>query len=329
MSWSNFKGVVIKPSEQIKPRPRYSLTSDILSFRRCPRQYGFIMNRGYVPAHAVQLFYGTIIHEVLDRAHRHYKGLEDPTKKGKPDHNDIIRYFDEVENSLRARGIRALNQDLKEHALVLLKKFNDAEADNLYPRVKDTEHRLQGDRTTYIVEGVVDVLIDSESGDPSPDKVEIWDYKGAKRPEDGDDKDLKSYEYQMQVYAYLYKIRNGILPKKAVLYFMNELGPDHPDAAPTKKDLERAKYTVDLTEKSIEKAVKEFDETAVRIEECKNRNTWPAPAESIVRTMNDTCTICDLRWSCPPYLTINGGDRKKIIPSLSLIDRSSSKSGKR
>ena len=55
------------------------------------------------------------------------------------------------------------------------------------------------------MEGVVDVLIgpDADPKNPplDPSEWEIWDYKGQRRPKEG--RDLKSYEYQMLVYAAL------------------------------------------------------------------------------------------------------------------------------
>jgi ATP-dependent exoDNAse (exonuclease V) beta subunit len=221
------------------------------------------MVRGYVPARAVQLFYGTIIHEVLDRAHHHFKGLQNPSTKGKlPTSNDIESYFTEVENALRARGIKAVNNDLTVKARELLKKFNEREGPSLYPRVLDTEHRLQGNRESYLVEGVIDVLV-GQDGSNSPDKVEIWDYKGAKKPTKKNKADLESYEYQMQVYGALYRMRNGVYPRKAVLYFMNEL-EDGASGDPM--------HIVDLSEEKINRALEAFDVTAGEIANCKKAN---------------------------------------------------------
>ena len=79
----------------------YSVTSDVVAFRRCPRQYGAFRVQNYAPAHQTQLYFGTIIHQVLDRCHSHYHGIIDPTTAGLiPDNgailsDDIIRdYFE-------------------------------------------------------------------------------------------------------------------------------------------------------------------------------------------------------------------------------------------
>ena len=143
-SWSNFNSLSVQPRPENKVLPRFSLTQDIVGYRRCPRQYGYCMHKGFVPAHTVQIFFGTILHEVLDRAHLYYKGYEDPHRQGKiPSSLEIRQYFDEVYQSLRARGVTAINDELRSQALRVLLKFNQIEGPVLYPLVVDTEHRVR------------------------------------------------------------------------------------------------------------------------------------------------------------------------------------------
>jgi putative RecB family exonuclease len=164
----------------------------------------------------------------------------------------------------------------------------------LYSRVIDTEHRVQGDRGNYIVEGVIDVLADSDTGSGERNKVEIWDYKGTKRPA-LDSEDMKTYGYQMLVYAALYKLRNGCYPGSAVLYFMNELNESFSSTPP------KARVRIDLDDVSIQKALGEFDGTAAEIISCKDKNNWPAPSPSKMPDIKETCDACDIRWSCPSF----------------------------
>ena len=294
----NYRKVKVSPSDETPTKPRYSLTSDILGYRICPRQYGFFNVRGYVPARTVQFFYGTIVHGVLDRCHHHFQGLEDPKTKGiLPDNADIETYFRQVAVSLKARGVTAINRRLKDQALEVLKKFNRIEGPDLYPRVIDTEHRVQSDREDYIVEGVVDVLVDAGGG------VDIWDYKGSKKPDFSNKPLLDSYEYQMRVYAWLYNKRNKEYPKKAILYFMNELRDAGINSRPPNALIE-----VDISPKSIRKALVEFDQTALEIKNSKEDDKWVAPHDT--NSIQDTCTICDVRWSCP---SITSGRTPSIV----------------
>jgi len=306
LAWKHFENPELKIESKVPTpaKPRFGLTSDILGFRRCARQYGFFGPRGYVPAHTVQLFYGSIIHEVLDRAHHHYKGLYDLSTKGKlPTDSDIDDYFKEVELVLRSRGIRSVNQDLKDNALKVLKRFNRIEGPSLYSRVIDTEHRVQGDRESYIVEGVIDLLVDSKTGSSAPDRVEIWDYKGTKRPPLISE-DMQTYTYQMLVYAALYKLRNGCYPGSAVLYFLNELNSDSLTATPP-----NAQVRIDLVDGEVQRALREFDSTASDIIDCKARNEWEAPSTSKMPD-KETCDACDIRWSCPSFLKVRSSKAK-------------------
>src|SRR5438309_10893853 len=101
-----FDDLTIAPGKEPRIRRPYSITADILAFRRCSRQYGFFAVRGYVPAQATQLYFGIVIHEVLDRAHRQYRGLIEGKPARVPTDDEIQEYHRVVTEALRARGIR-------------------------------------------------------------------------------------------------------------------------------------------------------------------------------------------------------------------------------
>ena len=266
-------------------RQRYSVTSDILAYQQCSIQYGAFTARNYEPALTVQLFYGTIIHQVLDRAHAHYEGKLNVPRGTFPEDDDIERYFLEIENSLKARQIRAV-KNVRDQALRVLKRFNNLEGPDLYPRVMDTECRLQSDRDDYILHGNVDVLARSIGSD----EVEIWDYKGASKPS-MNDVAYQRYRFQMQVYAELYKRNTGRTPAKAILYFLNELASDpEPTTRPVNAVME-----VDINPNEVNDALQSFGQTVKDIESCKAARKWPDPSEP---PSERTCTACDLRWSC-------------------------------
>lgn len=297
MTWQAFQGLRVPDNSPIPPKRRYSVTADVLSFQRCNRQYGYFAVHGYEPAHAVQIYYGTLIHQVLDRAHAHYQGWADPGTRGQlPNDQDIERYFTEVDTALRARGltaVRAFSQaHEKEAALRRLQLFNRIEGPQLYPRVRDTEHRLQSDRDDYLLHGTVDVLADEPNVLPGM-SAEIWDYKGGHRPELNSE-DYRRYEFQMLVYAELYKERNGEHPGKAVLYFLGELD----EAEETLTRPESAMVDVELVPERIEVAVQTFHDTVQEIEHCRENDHWPAPQPGH-EPDEKTCDICDVRWHCP------------------------------
>jgi DNA helicase II / ATP-dependent DNA helicase PcrA len=272
--------------EQAQLKRKYSVTGDILSFKRCKRQYGFFARRQYAAAQEGQLFFGTVIHETLDRAHAHFQGLMPGTKKGdmpKPD--DIATYFAEAERALRLRGIRPMSVESREAALGYVQNFNNVHGPTAYPRIVDTEHRLQKDTGAYLLTGVVDVVAEQ----PRPaghegewSEYEIWDYKGSKIPPDAHV--LQDYEFQMRVYAHLYEQRNGIRPKRAVLWFLGE--------QPTSQ-----RHEVDLDPAEVKHAVDDFQQTVDAIERSIASNDWSDLSQQ-VSPPAETCDACDLRWNC-------------------------------
>jgi putative RecB family exonuclease len=291
----------------------------------------------YAPAHQTQLYFGTLLHQVLDRCHAHFHGTIDPATKGTlpgcglvlPDAavktylnavdaavtagtnppappNDLVRYFLEVEDSLKSQGIRAITKDQRIRAIRLLQYFETLEGPSLYPRVADTECRLQADQGTHIMRGVADLLINDPSDAAGPGDREIWDYKGTSRlvmtPAD-----LQTYRFQMQVYARLYELKYGALPKRVVIYLLSELdGPTCPAARPVNATLE-IDASSGLSKSDIALAMTAFSKTVADIENARLVDQWPAPAPGCISEQD--CAICDFRWDCQ---TPNGG--KGVAP---------------
>jgi hypothetical protein len=247
---------------------------------------------GYAPAEQTQLFFGTVLHQVLDRAHGHYQGIPDPSTAGTiPSAAEMETYFVEVENGLRSRGISAVSPNSRDQALRVLRYFNELEGPTLYPRVQDTEHRLQADASNFVLHGVVDLLMDPSRGDGSASDWEMWDYKG-KSALNLSVYERQTYEFQMRVYAYLFQIKHGVLPARAVLYFVNELdGPTPPTSRPRNAILE-----VDLSEPLIAVAVEEFALTVGQIETSRNLRQWPPALRGVISRQD--CAVCDLQWDC-------------------------------
>jgi len=329
-----FKDIFIPVSNKTAIKRRYSVTKDVVSFRRCASQYGAFNVHKYAPAQQTQTYFGTVIHQVLDRCHAHFHGGIEPSTKGLiPDNgltlneqeirdyfdevkeaqndkkivplppSDIIKYFIQVENGLNSKGILAIRSDTRVQAVKILQYFNALEGVTLYPRVRDTEHRLQADQIDHILHGVVDLLVDSIDENAEPANCEMWDYKASSRV-GLNPKDLETYEFQMRVYAYLYQRKHGVFPKKAVLYFLNELnGATCPSQRPV-----NALIQVSIEPDEIEIAINEFTKTVNQIEESRFTNNWQAAIPGNISEQD--CKSCDLRWHCK---TPNGGKGVKLI----------------
>lgn len=300
MPWSQYQSIQVQTTNVAGMKGKYSVTADILSFQLCPSQYGYFAVKNYQPAHVLQIWFGTIIHQVLDKLHMHYWGLLDPSLRGQiPSDTDIDTYFNAVDDSLRARGVVAISPRVRSTALRVLRIFNKVEGMTLYPNIIDTECTLEADQINYILHGKVDLLKDISVGRaiPNYDSVEIWDYKGSRFPDiskpDGIKK-LERYTFQLLAYAQLYKLKTGNFPVKGVLYFMNELDiRPEPTVRPT-----QAVYEIDLRNPlnlgNINQAMLSFSQTVSEIERCKSQHNWPRPQQPD----KETCDICDIRWKC-------------------------------
>jgi len=268
------------------PRRRYSVTGDILSYRRCARQYGHFTDFGFSPAGSGQLYFGQVVHRTLDRIHQQYKGQIEGKEAGVvPDEGTVEEYFEQVSESLVSRGIYPMSGKAKEKALEYIKRFNRQMGGELYPAVKDTEHQLKRQHEDFVLQGTVDVLTQSSADDDDPGDWEIWDYKASQVPSEGSH-DLQNYRFQMQVYAGLFELKNGKLPSRAVLYFLGEENP------------ENAMVEIPFTREKIDRAIEIFSNTVNDIEESRRNESWPAPDPDDAPT-EETCADCDLRWDCP------------------------------
>jgi len=267
------------------PKEKFSVTADILSYNRCAIQYGYYVDKGFVAASATQLFFGLVIHGTLDRIHTYFRGDIDKTVKHEvPNSETVKRYFNDTVTALKNRKIYCMGEKAKETALKYIQHFNENHGEEIYPKIIDTEYKLQIDKGNYIMWGVVDVLAKNEYNDnQSKDdfkNYEIWDFKSGSKPIDNPEI-LKDYEFQMLVYADLYRKRTGSLPSKSVLFFIGEDGDN--------------KVEIDINSVKIKIAVKEFERIVNDIQKSKETNNWTLKGR---QPPKDTCSACDFRWGC-------------------------------
>lgn len=277
----------VGPEQDIELKRRYSITGDVLSYRRCKRQYGYYTDLDFAPNHVTQLFFGRVVHETLDRAHRHYAGEVEGASRGDiPSDDDIERYFREVAEALKARNIYPMSTDAEDKALEYIQRFNEREGAELYPRVVDTEHKLQSNRDEFILEGIVDVLIGDDDG------REVWDYKAGQRPPEGPE--LDDYREQLNTYAELYRYNEGSYPDRGVIYFLGEA------------DRSDARFEMEFEPGTVEDSLAAFEQTVEQIEVDRVEKNWYDISPDDVPS-DGTCAECDVRWSCParPEYSLN------------------------
>ena len=288
---------------------KYSTIGDILAYRRCRKQYGFFSVRGFSSATATQTYFGTLVHDVLDRVNRDYI-----LKPALPDTARVSELVEQAHDRLIRSGIRPYNaKQQKERATKLIDRFVKLIGPNFFQYVQETEYRLERALKTpsgqdYILEGIVDVVSGAVShalGLPystEPDDVEIWDYKSGSIPEKGS-LIMQDYEYQMRVYAELYCQQKGEYPARSVLVFVGELGDDKRWnlAAGNPSMFPHLIYPTHPNPKHINAAMSSFHKTVEDIEAERAlpyAQQWDVPCHTVDE---QTCEVCELRYSCDKF----------------------------
>jgi PD-(D/E)XK nuclease superfamily protein len=291
----------------------YSTTADVLAFRRCKRQYGFFGVRGFSSATSTQLYFGTLVHDVLDRINR---DRHMAPSRALPTEEEIQQLVQEAHDRLIRSGVRTFNAPLmREKATRLIHRFVHLVGEQFFPHIRQTEYRLERALKTpvgrdYILEGVVDILSGAVSHalglnfPTSETDEEIWDYKSGRMPAKGAP-ELLDYEYQMQVYAELYRQQTGNFPARAVLIFLGELDDDDlwnmskkgrgPGVFP------RLFYPLHPSSTRVKAAMEDFHKTVELIEEERAKpygQQWAAPNHAVDE---QTCEACDIRFRCPNF----------------------------
>lgn len=110
----------------------------------------------------------------------------------------------------------------------------------MYDNIKEVEVPLSLVKEKYILEGVID-LVTEKNGE-----IEIIDFKTGKRGERE-----KVYINQLEIYAYLLEKQYKREIKKGKLYYLDE-----------NKIIE-----INFTKERLDKAIKNFDEIATKIQE--------------------------------------------------------------
>ncbi|GGS37530.1 RecB family exonuclease [Deinococcus knuensis] len=288
---------------------KYSTTGDILSYKRCKRQYGMFGVRGFALSNDTQAYFGTLTHDVLDAVNREFQATGTI-----PGAADIHAMIEQAHDRLWRSGVRPHHSKRqRESVALLITRFVELVGDAFFRHVQATEYQLERAMTTptgrgYVLTGVVDVLAGAVCEDlglsfpTHPDDVEIWDYKSGRRPAKGDPT-LRDYEFQMRMYARIFELRTGRPPSRCVLVFLGELA-DHDSYAAARGKASRVPdlfYALPPEPLRVHEVETDFHATVDAIEHERTlpySAQWAAPTTPVD---GQTCEACDLRFNCPAY----------------------------
>lgn len=300
------QGMRIRPPEkQVQPRGR--AVSDLILFHLCPRNAHFF-SEGRFPSHTQPAVVGIILHRTIKHLHGRYLAAQLRGENWIPDEQTVLEECQVVAKATRLQGLPQLSLEQEERLQQMLSTFHRLEATWLYPRIKAAEVPLswvweQAPGGPILLEGTVDVVFLQEEHGPS--SIALWDYKTGTAPQKGSP-ELRSYEQQMKLYAFLYRRCFGVSPQETALYFMRELVKKTPLSA---RPL-RALHQVPVTENDDDDILEWLGDVLVKEVECEKQNLWEAPPAGEVP--RQICQSCGVQWSCdslkPPFPWEPGGE---------------------
>lgn len=180
----------IKPPDRIVPE--YSLTGDLLSYRRCAMQYRYYNGSALPPSRPVQMWYGEFIHGMLEAAfgiwrdepdrHRFPWPCAPIPEAGAPSApspdlapNDLRTIGWPIEEALAHEGKRARSRRARISAYRRAEAAINLLGPHLFPLIADAEQKVIGTRLLprsdgatgfrserYALHGVIDVLTNVE-----------------------------------------------------------------------------------------------------------------------------------------------------------------------
>ncbi|GCE25559.1 DNA helicase II [Dictyobacter alpinus] len=248
------------------PKRRLSLTSHIALYATCPRQFEFLREYNFTPAHSANTFYGQLIHQTLEGLHR--LALERPVSSI---HEDLlVDLFEQTFYFLTCTGMTPLDHSAKNKALVQLLRYFD-QNQGMLRRIYDAEHSFQIEKEDYILTGKMDLLVEGDQG------LEIIDFKTGPRP-DKNAALLNNYIQQLYLYAYALERRTQKLPSHLYLYWTAE------------KNKADALMEIPFHEEDLEQVNRYFDTISSQIL-TKQFNVGTPPQATV-------CQSCDIRYLC-------------------------------
>jgi DNA helicase II / ATP-dependent DNA helicase PcrA len=248
------------------PKRRFSLTGHITNYATCPRQFEFLREYGFHPAHTANTFYGQLIHQTLEAIHR--IALE--RSLGALDDQKLAYLFDRTFYFLTCTGLTPLDKTLRQKARTQIFRYVDQNQDEL-KQIHDAEYSFQIENEEYILTGKMDLLLQSTHG------FEIIDFKTGPRPA-ADAVVLARYKQQLYLYAYALQRRTGQLPERLSLYWTDE------------KNKNDARMPIPYHEEDIQQVSHYFDTISQHILQ-KHFEVVTPPEPAI-------CQGCDIRHLC-------------------------------
>ena len=321
-----------------------SYTGDLLAHRRCPRSWAYEKYAGFHPYEQSQAMEGRLIHHAMEWLTAFY-GTENRHATVTELDAQLRRHF----RVLWARGIRtafASKDKIVGRAL-----SNIYPNGRIHATVKaaiegaqHTEYELRAVRklvaadfagkTKMLLTGVLDLVVQQQqpltyrnvwkwtdlnaiSGhaeariiNAEPGDLEVWDYKGSRAASQYSE----AFVLQLLTYAGLYAERTGSLPKRCVIFFVNE------------RDSAKQLLAIEITEalvgrandwtiaqaKSVRATMLRFEDNPLSLKGGDARKQSLPLAQRVDKELVKQCLGCGQRFDCPAYRAHLDGDERDV-----------------
>ncbi|MFK4785217.1 CRISPR-associated protein Cas4 [Fusobacterium sp. MFO224] len=240
----------------------FSFTRHINLYNKCPRLYKLVNKYKFPELKTEELIYGELVHICLEEVNKMGKNnkklsIQEVKDKYTKFYNDLQkRYNINLEDKLLKLGM----ENILDYYINYLDELG---------KIKGVEERIILSDEKYIIEGIVDLVIEKDG------KLGIIDFKTGKLNEY-----TKEYEEQIQIYAYLLEKKYSKKISKGIIIYINE--------CKDKKIID-----VDLNEELILKTMDKFKRTANKI---VNREYETGYLDK------RACEYCNFRNYCKSYL---------------------------
>lgn len=312
-----------------------SYTGDLLAHRRCSRAWSYEKYAGFHPYEQVQAMEGRLIHHAMEwltlffgEQSRHATAAELDTQ--------VQRHF----RVLWARGIRTAFQSKADTVARVVKNLFPGGA--MHPTVKaaiegaqHTEYELRTVRKLIrsqfagkgrlLLTGILDLVVQQQKpltypltwawtnatkleGKPAmtattaaTGDVEIWDYKGTQSATPY----MIDYVRQLLTYSALFQERTGQLPKRCVLFFVNEPDPAR-QLLTIPVDSAIVKSAMDWTLQQVHQlrlTVLSFETSPTAVPGGELEQRHRPVGQRVSTELKKQCTACGYRCDCPEYVT--------------------------
>ncbi len=325
-----------------------SYTGDLLAHRRCRRAWAYEKHAGFLPYEQVQAMEGRLLHHAMEWLSRRFR--DDGVLASRDDVREQLERFFRV---LRSRGITTAFATKQEVLDRITGNLFDGGALREPVRAaivgaEHTEYELRSVKKVIaadfagkgriVLTGIIDLVLQQPDAleyrrvwqwedrsaltgavarlheAAAPGDREIWDFKASR----AGSPHLVDYVRQVVTYAALYRERTGQLPRRCVIFFVNE--PDRDKAllsVPIDEGLVDAAVAWTIAQVAdLRATVTDFEhDPSLVVGGTVHKRDEPV-GQRVDEVLRAQCTGCAQRFDCEEWTTALGstpGDVKRDV----------------